>query len=95
MHNTKRSIRALAVLAVIGGLALGAGPTASATGTPNMNITASGGDGTTVDNDGTQGSFTDSVQGAADTDGDQDARDLTPSEMATDGMTKSPNKMTK
>ncbi|MFM9033456.1 MAG: hypothetical protein ACKOQ4_04090 [Mycobacterium sp.] len=56
-----------------------------------MNITASGGDGTAVDHDGTQGSFTDSVQGAADSDGDQDARDLTPSEIATDGMLKSPN----
>ena len=37
-----------------------------------MNIDASGGDGTTVDHDGTQGSFTNAVQGTVDADGDQD-----------------------
>jgi len=38
-----------------------------------MRIAASGGDGTTVDHDGTQGSFTAAVQGKIDDDDDQDA----------------------
>ena len=63
---------ALAAVALSGGLALAASPVAAAKGTPNMNIDASGGDGTTVDHDGTQGSFTNAVQGTADADGDQD-----------------------
>jgi hypothetical protein len=39
----------------------------------NDNVHATGGDGTTVDTDGTQGDFTSSVQGTVDDDGDQDA----------------------
>ena len=38
-----------------------------------MKIAASGGDGTTVDHDGTEGSLTPAVQGKIDADGDQDA----------------------
>jgi len=63
---------AAAAVALSGGLALAASPIASA-GTPNMNIDASGGDGTAVDHDGTTGSFGNSVQGAVDDDGYQDA----------------------
>lgn len=72
-----------AVVSTVFGLALLAGvavsPVASASG---MQITATGGDGTSVDSDGTQGSFGDSVQGATDDDGDQDAY-LNTSEEAT------------
>lgn len=94
MQNTNRSLGVVAALAVMGALSLGASPLAAATGTPNMNITASGGDGTAVDSDGTQGSFTNSVEGAVDSDGDQDAHDMTKSEEAAP-QDKSPNKMTK
>lgn len=48
----------------------GAIPEAAAKG-PSINAT--GGDGTAVDRDGTQGSYSDAVQGVEDTDGDQDA----------------------
>lgn len=53
-------------------LLIGAGaiPEAAAQG-PSINAT--GGDGTAVDRDGTQGSYSDAVQGVADADGDQDA----------------------
>lgn len=78
MSITSRSVLAAlsstaAVLALSGGLALTASPVASAQGTPNMNIDATGGDNTAVDSDGTVGSFSNSVQGAVDPDGDQDA----------------------
>lgn len=59
-----------------------------------MHISASGGDKTAIDKDGTQGSFTDSVQGIEDSDGDQDAFNLTNSEKATP-QDKAKNKMTK
>lgn len=49
---------------------VGAIPEAAAQA-PSVNAT--GGDGTAVDRDGTQGNYTDSVQGVEDTDGDQDA----------------------
>lgn len=78
----------------MGGLALGAAPTASAAGPKPMHIDASGGDKTSIDHDGTQGDFTDSVQGVVDTDGDQDAFNLKKSEEATP-QDKAPNKMTK
>lgn len=88
---------AAAGLAVIAGLALGASPIAAASGVnppKPMHINASGGDKTTVDADGTQGDFTNAVQGTIDSDGDQDARDLTKSEEATP-QEKAPNKMSK
>ena len=100
MSITKRSLlaalsSAAAAVALSGGLALVASPVAAAKGTPNMNIDASGGDGTTVDHDGTQGSFTDAVQGAVDADGDQDvdslrtqSEDAAPQDKATNKMTK-------
>lgn len=49
-----------------------ASPMAAAKGS-NPVIHATGGAGSAVDRDGTQGTFTDSVQGTADSDGDQDA----------------------
>ncbi len=61
---------AVIALALLSGAAIGLSPIASA---KNTNVTATGGDGTAVDHDGTQGDFTDSVQGAVDDDGDQDA----------------------
>lgn len=57
-------------LGAMGGTALSTSAIAAAT---NTNVQATGGDATTVDHDGTQGSFTNSVQGVADDDGDQDA----------------------
>lgn len=69
---------AAAALALAAGLALGPAPAATA----STQIDATGGDHTAVDRDGTQGSFTDSVQGKVDSDGDQDAFDLTKSEEA-------------
>lgn len=91
----KRAIGSTAILlALVGGCAtLGEIPMASA-GTKPMHISASGGDGTKVDKDGTQGKFTDSVQGIEDNDGDQDATDMIKSDEAMP-QTKSPNKMTK
>ena len=78
MSITKRSLlaalsSAAAAVALSGGLALAASPVASANGTPNMNIDATGGDNTAVDHDGTVGSFSSAVQGVVDPDGDQDA----------------------
>lgn len=67
-RNTLAS--AAVALALMGGAAIGLSPVAAAT---NTNVTATGGDGTAVDHDGTQGSFSDAVQGASDSDGDQDA----------------------
>lgn len=96
MRNTIRvSISsATAGLALVGGLALGVSPIAAAAGPKPMHISASGGDKTAIDKDGTQGSFTDSVQGIEDADGDQDAFNLTKSEEATP-QDKAKNKMTK
>jgi hypothetical protein len=54
-----------------------------------MHINASGGDQTSVDADGTQGSFANAVQGTIDSDGDQDAFD------AISPQDKAPNKMSK
>lgn len=69
--------------ATVIGLALGGAPTAAAIkggdtsatpGTPgDMNISVSQGE--KVDSDGTQGSFTNAVEGTQDSDGDQDAFD--------------------
>jgi len=71
MLKINRTIVASAAIALacMGGVAMGTSAVASASG----NVTASGGDGTTVDHDGTQGSFTNSTQGTADSDGYQDA----------------------
>ncbi len=60
-------------LACMGGASIGTSAIASAKGT----VTATGGDGTAVDSDGTQGDFTNSVQGTADSDGYQDATLIT------------------
>jgi len=60
-----------------------------------MKISASGGDKTTVETTGSCADCKSSVQGAIDTDGDQDAHDFTKSENADQGQLKSPNKMTK
>ena len=97
MSKINRRICSLAVVAVVTGLSPGPIPIAAAAEgpPPHMNITASGGDGTAVDTDGTQGSFTNSVEGTTDSDGDQDARDMTLSENADQGQVKAPNKMTK
>ena len=56
----------------------------------NPSVHATGGDGTAVDLDGTQGDFTDAVQGTTDSDGDQDAF-LTTSEEAAPQL-KAPHK---
>lgn len=82
---------AAAALVFMVGLSIGESPIALA---QSMDINANGGDGTAIDHDGTQGSFTDSVQGIEDTDGDQDARNLTKSEVAIP-QDKAKNKMTK
>lgn len=55
-------------LALLAGV--GAAPEAAAA---PASINATGGDGTAIDRDGTQGKYTDSIQGVEDTDGDQDA----------------------
>ena len=81
-------------LALMGGFALGSSPVAAAAGPKPMHISASGGDKTTIDRDGTEGDFTDAVQGKVDSDGDQDAFDLKKSEEATP-QEKAPHKMTK
>lgn len=81
---------AVAALALMGGIAApGETPVAHAkpihikpVHAKPMQISASGGDRTSVDHDGTQGDFTDSVQGLKDSDGDQDAGPATNSEEA-------------
>lgn len=70
---------AAVAMVCVGGLALGTSPIAGAT---NTNVQASGGAGTAVDHDGTQGDFTNAVQGKADDDGYQDAY-MTTAEEAT------------
>lgn len=87
---------AATALALMGSVGLGAGPAASAKGTkpPPMHISASGGDKTAVDSDGTQGAFASAVQGKVDSDGDQDAFDEIKSEEAKP-QDKAPHRMTK
>ena len=69
------------VLALMGGgVSLIASPVAAARASSHVN--ASGGDNSAVDTDGTQGAFTNAVQGTVDTDGDQDAFDVINSEEA-------------
>lgn len=94
MLNFRRSAFAFAaaVLATMGG-GLAMSPVASAVSAHSA-IAATGGDKTSVDRDGTQGSFTDAVQGQVDSDGDQDAFDVIQSEKATPEF-KAPNKMTR
>jgi len=77
------SIKRIAASTMVGaalltGMSTAATPIASAavhvSTTPKpMKIDASGGDGTAVDHDGTEGSFAPAVQGKIDDDGDQDA----------------------
>lgn len=84
------SIRRIAASTAIGaalltGVSMATMPIASAVAhvstTPKpMKISASGGDGTTVDHDGTEGSFAPAVQGKIDDDGDQDAFMITSGE---------------
>jgi len=80
MLKINRTIVASAAIALacLGGAAMGTSAIASANG----NVTATGGDGTTVDRDGTQGDFTNSTQGTADDDGYQDAFMTTAEEAA-------------
>ncbi|MCB1263702.1 MAG: hypothetical protein KDB56_03760 [Mycobacterium sp.] len=73
-----RSKRAVVTAAVAAVLAMAACPVAAAAG---MQITATGGSGTAVDRDGTQGEVMPAVQGTTDADGDQDAH-LIMSQMA-------------
>jgi len=72
MLKINRTIVATAAIALacMGGAAIGTSAVAAAV---SDNVTATGGDGTSVDKDGTQGDFTNSVQGTADSDGNQDA----------------------
>jgi hypothetical protein len=72
MLTINRTIVASAAIALacIGGTAIRTSAVAAAA---NDNVHATGGDGTVVDTDGTQGDFTNSVQGTADDDGYQDA----------------------
>jgi len=73
MLKINRTIIASAAIALacMGGAAIATSAVAAAA--TNDNVHATGGDGTTVDTDGTQGDFTSSVQGTVDDDGDQDA----------------------
>lgn len=67
------TIKRLFVAAVITGFTvLGVGGAAVASAS-DMNINATGGDGTSVDKDGTQGDMKPAVQGTQDDDNDQDA----------------------
>ena len=61
---------AAVALACLGGVAMGLSPVAAAA---NDNVTATGGSGTAVDHDDTQGDLNPAVQGTMDSDGDQDA----------------------
>lgn len=71
MFSMKTTVVSAAVaLSVLGGAAIGLSPVAGAV---NHNVTATGGDGTAVDSDGTQGDLIPAVQGSSDSDGDQDA----------------------
>ena len=88
MLKINRTIVASAAIALacMGGAAIGTSAVAAAT---DMNIDATGGDNTTIDHDGTQGDFTNSVQGKADDDGYQDAL-LTTAEEAKPQVTATP-----
>lgn len=97
-HSTRITLATVAAAwALTGGLAFAASPVAAAASvrppTP-MNVSATGGDNTAVDSDGTQGSLGSSVQGTVDSDGDQDAFNLTKSEESVP-QEKAENKMTK
>ena len=89
MVKINRTIVASAAIALacMSGTAIGTTAVAAAA---NDNVHATGGDGTAVDTDGTQGDFTNSVQGTADDDGYQDAS-MTPAEEATPQFTAGKN----
>lgn len=82
------TIKRFVVVGMLTGFAvLGVGGAASASAT-GMNINATGGAGTVVDTDGTQGDLKPAVQGTPDDDNDQDAwlhgsPDFTPQYKAT------------
>lgn len=86
MRNHK-AVSALAGLLVASGLALS--PIAAAS--PSSTVDATGGSGTQVDSDGTQGEFVPAVQGTTDDDGDQDAYTLKLAEVATPQFKATPN----
>ena len=84
---------AAAAVALSGGLSLAASPVAAAK--PSSTIDATGGDGSAGDHDGTQGSFTNAVQGTIDPDGDQDVDKLLTQSPEAAPQDKAPNKMSK
>lgn len=81
-------------LVLMGGCgSLAASPIAAANASSHVNAT--GGDNTSVDKDGTQGDFTNSVQGTVDPDGDQDVDALLTNSEEAKPQEKAPNKMSK
>lgn len=83
MPETMKFVKAFVAAAVVTGFTvLGVGGVAVASAS-SMNINATGGAGTAVDSDGTQGDIKPAVQGTTDDDNDQDAwlhgsQDFTP-----------------
>ena len=71
MNETMKRLLAAGVLT--GFTVLGVSGAAIASATTDMNINATGGSGTAVDKDGTQGDMKPAVQGTTDDDNDQDA----------------------
>ncbi|MGV0991020.1 MAG: hypothetical protein ACOYB7_02090 [Mycobacterium sp.] len=69
MTVTLKGLVAAAILTGFAILGIGGATIASA----DMNINATGGSGTAVDKDGTQGTMAPAVQGTQDSDNDQDA----------------------
>ncbi len=72
MNETMKRLFVAGVLAGFAVLGVGVGASATAAAS-DMNINATGGSGTAVDKDGTQGDIKPAVQGAPDDDNDQDA----------------------
>lgn len=70
MNETIKHVVVAAVLTAFTVLGVGGAAIASA---GDMNINATGGSGTAVDKDGTQGDMKPAVQGTQDADNDQDA----------------------
>lgn len=70
MNETMKRVFVAGVLSGLAVLGVGGAAIASAS---DMNINATGGSGTTVDKDGTQGDMKPAVQGTQDDDNDQDA----------------------
>lgn len=87
MRNHK-ALSVLAGLLMAAGVAVG--PLAAAS--PNSSVDATGGSGTSVDRDGTQGDLVPAVQGTTDDDGDQDAYTMKLPEEAKPQTTATPAK---